>query len=337
MEERLKTEQQMIRYLLGEMSIEEQIAMESGYFTDAEKFNMLQVVEHDLIEGYINGKLSASGRAKFEHHFLSTPARREQVRFFQTLTKVVPFEIDQQVPEQTPVRAGALESIDLGQKSSWWESILSSFRAPFRGPRLALGMSFAAAMLILAVAGTWMIIGNRHQDSGQIANVNPVASPDAGQVSNPDQQKQPGQQTQGADINQDKTEPPITPKPASKPVIASFLLTIPVKKRGEDINQSTIKPQVWRIPSNADLVQMTFNHPGNPYNDYKVMLRYLSSGQRVWSRSDVRANRMKSGTLLVLNVPAQRFDEGAYSLEIFRDNAEGEWVLLQEFLVNVQR
>jgi hypothetical protein len=334
MEERLKTEQQMIRYLLGDMSIEEQIAMETGYFNDPEKFNLLQVVEHDLIEGYINGKLSASGRVKFEQHFLNTPARRDQVRFFQTLTKVLPLEIEQQAPEQTPVRAAALESIDLGQKSSWWESILSLFR----GPRLALGMSFAAAMLILAVAGTWLIVGNRGQGDEQLATVNPAPSPDPGQVSNPDKQKQPaGQQTQEPDIDRGRLQQSTTPKPTSKSVVASFFLTIPVRTRGEDINKSPVAPQIWRIPPDANLVQMTFNHRGDPYNDYKVMLRHLSSGQRAWSRSDVRASRLKSGTLLVLNVPAQRFDEGSYSLEIYRDNAEGEWVLLNEFLVDVQR
>jgi hypothetical protein len=325
MEERVKTEQRMIRYLLGEMSIEEQIAIETEYFNDSEKFNLLQVVEHDLIEGYINGKLSASGRVKFEQHFLSTPARREQVQFFETLAKVLPIEFEQQAPDQTPVRA-AIEPINLGQKSSWWESILS----PFRVPRLALGVSFAAAMLILAVTGTWLIVSNRSQNDGQIATVSPTPSPDPGQVSNPGKEKQPGQQTQDPDIKPGRVEKPSTPKPASKPVIASFVLNISGYR-------DPTTPQVWNIPPDANLVQMTFNHRGDPYNDYKVMLRHLSSGQRVWSRSDVRANRVKSGTLLILNVPAQRFDAGAYSLDIFRDNAEGEWVLFQEFIIEVRR
>jgi hypothetical protein len=330
MEERLKTEQQMIRYLLGEMSIEEQIAMESGYFNDPEKFNLLQVVEHDLIEGYINGKLSASGRVKFEQHFLSTPARREQVQFFQALAKALPFEIEQQDPEQAPVRAVAPASIDRGQKSSWWESILSPVLSPFRGPRLALGISFAAAMLILAVAGTWLIVGNRGQGDQQLATVNPTPSPDPGPVSNPNQRKQPDNEAQKPDINRERLEQTSTPKPTSKPVLASFILNI-------SVNRDPTTPQIWRIPPDANMVQMTFNHQGNPHNDYKVMLRHLSSGQRVWSRSDIRANRVKSGTLLVLNVPAQRFDEGVYSLDIFRDNAEGEWVLFQEFIIEVQR
>jgi hypothetical protein len=338
MEERLKTEQQMIRYLMGEMSIEEQIAMETGYFNDPEKFNLLQVVEHDLIEGYVNGKLSASGRAKFEHHFLSTPARLEQVRFFQTLAKVVPFEFDQQVSERTPVRAVAPVSVDLGQKSSWWESILSTFRAPFRGPRLALGMSFAAAMLILAIAGIWLGVGNRSQDDRQLATVDTAPSPDPGRGSNPDQPKQPIQEAQKTDINRERAEKPTTTKPAANPVIASFTLTIPGVVPGmRDIDKSGTAPQVWRIPPDANFVQMTFNHGGNPYDGYRVSLNYIESGQRAWSRSDVRASRVKSGTLLVLNVPAKRFDEGLYSLEISRYNDTGGWDVFHRFLIEVDR
>ncbi len=322
MEERLKTEQQMIRYLLGDMSIEEQIAMETGYFTDPESFNLLQAVEQDLIEGYINGKLSAAGRVKFERHFLSTPARRDQVRFFQTLVKVVPIEIDQQVVEQ-PVRLAALDSIDLGRKSSWWESIMS----PFRGPRLAMGMSFAAAMLILAVAGTWLIVGNRSGNDGQIASVSPTSSPETVQAPNPDQPDVPSKD------NEIDGEKPITPKPSSKPVTASFVLNIPGLR---DINKGSTAPQVWRIPSNTDFVQMAFNHKGDPYGNYRVSLNYIS-GKQAWRRSDIQANRVKSGTLLIVNVPAKRIEEGSYSLEISRDNVAGEWVMFHEFLIEVVR
>jgi hypothetical protein len=322
MEERLKTEQQMIRYLLGDMSIEEQIAMETGYFTDPESFNLLQAVEQDLIEGYINGKLSAAGRTKFERHFLSTPARREQVKFFQTLVKVIPFETDQQVAEQ-PVRLAALDSIDLGRKSSWWESII----APFRGPRLALGMSFAAAMLILAVAGTWIMVGNRGND-GQIASVNPTSSPEKVQAPNADQPEIPSKEV---DSNRENEEKPIIAKP--KPVTASFVLNIPGLR---DINKGSTAPQVWRIPDNTDFVQMAFNHKGDPYGNYRVSLKYIS-GKQAWRRSDIQASRVKSGTLLIVNMPAKRIEEGSYSLEISRDNVAGEWVMFHEFLIEVVR
>jgi hypothetical protein len=329
MEERLKTEKQMIRYLLGEMSIDEQIEMETGYFTDPENFNMLQVVEQDLIEGYINNKLSASGRAKFEQHFLSTPARREQVQFFKTLTKVIPFEFDQPVlavPESIP--AAAFERVDVGQKSSWWETIV----APFRVNKFAMGMSFAVAILILAIAGSWVLFGTRQQSGGELANANTTASPDKAT----NQQKPPEQQVNGSDIkqnNQDSSVMPVAPKPPAK-IIASFILTIPSGVRGEPLIGPNTAPEVLRLPSGADSVQLTVNHQDAPYSRYRVSLQNIT-GKQLWSRTDVKASRVKSGTSLLLNVPARQFSEGSYILSVSRNNTEGEWVVFRDFLIEV--
>jgi hypothetical protein len=328
MEERLKAEKQMIRYLLGEMSIDEQIAMETGYFTDPEKFNMLQVVEQDLIEGYINNKLSASGRTKFEQHFLSTPARREQVQFFKTLTKVIPFEFDQPVlAVADPI---AFEQLGVGQKNSWWETILS----PFRVQKFALGMSFAAAIMILAIAGSWMLIGTRQRNGGELANANTSASPEKAT----DQQKPSGEQVD-RDIKQDnqvKSVTPVAPKSPAKSVIASFILTIPGGVRGGPIKGPNTAPEVLRLPSGADSIQLTLNHQDAPYSRYRVSLQTIA-GKQLWSRSEVKASRVKSGTSLLLNVPAKQFNEGSYILSVSRNNSEGEWVLFHDFYIEVVR
>jgi hypothetical protein len=320
MEERLKTEKQMIRYLLGEMSIDEQVAMETGYFTDPDKFNMLQVVEQDLIEGYINNKLSASGRAKFEQHFLSTPARREQVRFFKTLTKVIPFEFDQPVlatPE--PIHVAAFEQVGAGQKISWWEVVISQFRVN----KFALGMSFAAAILIFAIVGSWMLTGTRQQSGGELANANTTASPEK-----PTNQTKPSGQ-------QDNQVVPVAPKQAAKSVVASFILTIPGPGfRGGPPKGPETKPVLLRLPSGAESVQLTVNHPDVPYSRYKVSLQTIT-GKEFWSRSDVKASRVKSGTSLLLNVPAKQFNAGSYILSVSRNNSEGEWVLFHDFLIEI--
>lgn len=331
MEDKLKTEQQMVRYLLGDMSIDEQIAMETGYFADPEKFNLLQVVEHDLIEGYINNKLSATGRARFEHHFLSTPARREHVRFFQTLTKIIPFEFDQPIQEPEAVRAAVPESIDIGPKVSWWETIM----APFRLNKLAVGMSFAAAIMVLAAAGAWILIGNRQQSNRNLANLEPT--PSQTQIANPDQPKQanPDKTNTNNDIKRDDTPSslPDATKPV-KPVVASFVLTIP-GFRGEDPSKSNTS-QVLRIPASAESVRLTFNHPDVPYKRYKVSLQTLD-GKNVWSRTEVKAGRVKSGTSLMLNVPAKQFNEGTYILTLSRNNTEGEWVVFHDFYIEIVR
>ena len=325
----------MIRYLLGEMTIDEQVAMETGYFTDPEKFNLLQVVEQDLIEGYINNKLTAAGRAKFELHFLSTPARRDQVRFFQTLTKVLPFEVEQPLAETVGVAIP--DSIDLGQKTSWWETMI----APFRINKLAVGMSFAAAILILAAAGMLMFIGDKRSSEGNLANLQ-TPEPSAGQVANQEQQKGPGLPDRGNPALANKEAKQANPhiavpkaeKPAAKPVIASFVLAIP-GVRGT-LGKNTTAPQVLRIPLNAENVQLTFNHQDAPYSRYKVSLHNFT-GKQLWSRSDVRFSRVKSGTSLILHVPAKQFNEGSYVLSVSRNNSEGDWVVFHEFYIEVVR
>jgi hypothetical protein len=323
MEERLRTEQQMVRYLLGEMTIDEQIAMETGYFADPENFNMLQVVEQDLIEGYINDKLSPSGRAKFEMHFLSSPARREQVRFFKTLTRALPFEFAT-APYQEQVRVVARKSDE--EKTPWWEVII----APFRLQKFALGMSFAAALLILAAAGTWMFMGGRDQlGGGQLANVNQPAPPDAGQVSSPDQPK--AIESSDNDSDQDKSGSPT--KSPVKPVIASFSLSIAGVRGGDATSTDS---QVLRIPQNADSVQLTFNHQDEPYDRYRVAL-LNQAGKQIWTRGEVKVVRVKSGTLLSLNAPAKLFTQGSYIIAVSRTNSAGEWVVFHLFYIEVER
>src|SRR5262245_4045508 len=138
MEQRGNTEQLMTRYLLGELSEEDQIGLETEYFADPERLEQLKVIEHDLIEGYVSGKLSIIDRANFERSYLSSPARRERVRFFQTLTKAVPLETNQSLPaqaivRQTPqpiVRQTPNVSTHLDEITSWWQHLLALFRGP---------------------------------------------------------------------------------------------------------------------------------------------------------------------------------------------------------------
>jgi hypothetical protein len=68
------------RYLLGEMSEEERLALEERYFADEDVFAALLAVEDELVEAHLDGTLPAGDRARFERLFLSTPASRHQIR-----------------------------------------------------------------------------------------------------------------------------------------------------------------------------------------------------------------------------------------------------------------
>jgi hypothetical protein len=325
MDERLNIEQQMIRYLLGELSITEKLEMEMEYFTDPEIFDLLQTVEHDLIEGYVNGKLSPSGRLRFEHNYLTTPVRLEQVRFFQTLVTALPLESYEPASYQEAIHVAAYDTNELKKKTSIWELFL----APFRAPRLAFGISMAAAILILAVIGTMRIFETRIPVGQTITQKDPQPSPEQRKVEENSPNDQP---TPEIRIVEQKPEavPTATPRVS---VIASFVWTVPgTRSLGNNA------PRLIRIPPGNETVQLTLNFPDlspDRYSRFSASIQN-STGKEIWKRSDIKASRVKSGSSMVLRVPAKQFQNGPFSL-MLSGNSRGEWVDIREFYIKVER
>src|SRR5581483_6698821 len=67
------------QYLLGEMGEAEMSRFEERLMTDDELFEMLQVVEDDLLDEAASHELSAEEQARFDQHFLATPDRRDRL------------------------------------------------------------------------------------------------------------------------------------------------------------------------------------------------------------------------------------------------------------------
>src|SRR5690349_7725554 len=78
--ERHPDDEILTRYLLGEELPAQDIdAVEERYFKDNQYFSHLLEIEDDLIGAYLLGKLSPRQKAKFEHHFLVVPRRRQKL------------------------------------------------------------------------------------------------------------------------------------------------------------------------------------------------------------------------------------------------------------------
>ena len=84
-----ETTQQMTRYLLGELSEQEQTELEARYFADSVLFDTLADVETALVDDYVRDRLPADTRLRFESHYLADPRRRERVRFARALISTI--------------------------------------------------------------------------------------------------------------------------------------------------------------------------------------------------------------------------------------------------------
>jgi hypothetical protein len=78
---------EITRYLLGEMEEPELVAIESRLMADNDFFAEIRAFEDELIDSYLNGELSAPQEKRFREHFLRTPARQQQLQFAQALRK----------------------------------------------------------------------------------------------------------------------------------------------------------------------------------------------------------------------------------------------------------
>ena len=83
-------DQELIRrYLLGELSDDEQAELERRYFIDDELFQRLLKIECELIDKYARGEFSDHECERMEKHFLKSKDRRERIAHAQAVMKVI--------------------------------------------------------------------------------------------------------------------------------------------------------------------------------------------------------------------------------------------------------
>jgi hypothetical protein len=118
-------DQQLVRYLLGQLSPDEADRIDELSVVDDDIAARLRLVEDDLVDAYVRGVLAGDTLTRFESHYLSSPLRRERVTFARQFVSA----LDRAQP--------AAGRTDL--RTAW--------------PRWLPVLAAAAAVLVLACAG----------------------------------------------------------------------------------------------------------------------------------------------------------------------------------------
>jgi len=107
-----KDDQETVRrYLLGHLTAERQQEVEQRLLTEDAFFEELEIGEDELIEEYLAGGLHDTEREGFEHYFLATPERQQNVRFAEVLRRYSPQRQIYWWNNQTYLRAAATVAI----------------------------------------------------------------------------------------------------------------------------------------------------------------------------------------------------------------------------------
>jgi hypothetical protein len=141
MQTKAREDDVMTRYLLGELAETEQGAIEERLFLDDDWFDRLRVVEMELIDDYVQGRMSGADRTEFERAFLTTPERMQKVTNAKALLRHVE-KLERRVSIVKPESS-----------AGFWQTLTGylSFQSP------AMQYAMAAAVLLMTVGASWLV------------------------------------------------------------------------------------------------------------------------------------------------------------------------------------
>jgi len=312
----LNNEKLIARYLLGELSDEQQVEIEDRAFADKDYLASITAVENDLIDEYVRHELSETDRRNFERRFLASAARRKRVEFAKSLAFM---------SQEAPVAKKTVIP-----QWSWRESLYAFISGLTPAAKFAL----SAAMLLLLVGGAWLLTetlrlrsqltqlqaeNQSRQNQRQALEQQIEAERRRNEELNArlNQEKQQREQTDESLRQLSETADSTSPPP--RPVIASLTL-LPGLSRGGGNKPSLV------MPGDARLVRLNIGiDPEEQYKNFAVELR-TAAGRQVWTRENLAARNRGGARAIGLTLPASVLKSGEYELRLsgLKEGGEAE-------------
>lgn len=275
----------LTRYLLGELSEDEQAALEEQYVADPRIFDAVAMVENDLVDDYVRGKLPPESRERFERLYFAHPQRRDRVRFAAALLARVDASDSSSVPGAAPAAMGIA-----------WRSVrkLSGVGDWLLRPMPALAFAFATLLL---ASGVWLVFEARRtrQDAAQR------------EAARTDQERREPETAARAGAAQGAADQPAPARPPGVVVLALAVGSV----RGVD----TASPTPLSIPPGATEVRLQLSMQEHDYPTYQVILRRIG-GAEILRRAPLTPAVAGTAATITLSVPASELASGDYMLTL---------------------
>ena len=276
------SEDLILRYLLGEVSAEEQARLEERYFTDDSVFEQVVALEDELVDSYVGGELSPRQREQFESCCRRRPELAQKLEFARSLAEYVPGAPGHQLAEpqqQAQPERRRVASVPRLQAMGWqW--------------------AFASAILALTLGCGWLVRENVRLRR-QLAQ---AAADQAALRQHASRAESPGGPAAGP--QRAETAPSASPRVPS----VSFVLT-PGLLRSAGAQRTLV------IPPGPHRVQIQVELEGDSYREYLATLE-TAAGNRVWSGQGLRALRGPEGVTVELELPSSLFRNDDYVLSL---------------------
>ena len=339
MEQQIAFEETCERYLLGELSEAERAQFEEAYFADDALFERFLAVKDELIDAYARDELAEAKRTRFTQHFLTTAPRRRQLdeaqEFIRAVTAVSTKASDANAP------------IALTTPKSSWQLLANFFK-----PRPFAWQTALAALLLIALGGTWVFVRNWQQATpNEQAVLQPTPTLTTAPSSN---ENNTAPVPAPANVNQSPANPNVTPKPAprlpananitpepapKKPTnrppqilpaqIASIIL-LPVASR--DINEAN----TFRLNSDTRAVRVRLVFKSEDYRNYSAAITTIA-GASVWQKTLKADTGDKKNKTVTLQLAPALLSQQDYIVTLKGQTAAGQTETIGEYYFRVER
>ena len=259
------------RFLLGQLSPEEQGRIEELAFEDRDTFMFLESVENDLIDEFIQGDLSTDEEEHFKKHFLSVPGRRNNVAISEVMQQH--FDKVADVPGEKEFSFPGWFKL----QSAWLQISLT-----------------AAAALVLIIFAVWIF--NRVWEARQPTPIQagidkPIAIPNAEFKVSPIVQPT-------ASPAQAENKPKAAPTPEKQKRSAPYAVLVPFASTRSEGGQSLkLSPDTPIM-----MIELALTTPRS-FNTYEAALIENDAGTMLKRWSNLKAEHLTSGKALQIDLP----------------------------------
>ena len=284
-----------MRYLLGQCGEEDQLRIEGQYLKDDEYLQCVLLAEGEMIDAYVQGRLTDAEREQFETYYLVTDERREKVFFAQSLLLHLKKEAQAVVPQKQTERR-------------------KSFFSWIRFDKSWFALAAAAAGLLLLACG-WLALETlrlRNQLNASRARMAEIET----------QAQEFSQQLAAERVrNQQLTEriaelshategiqPEGNHESSPPPAIAMLTLTAGTTR---DISQAN----TLRLASDVKTVRLRLVFRDEDHQSYQAIIQN-ASGATVWRQSGLKATARGESKSVVVNLPAKVLANDDYLLTL---------------------
>jgi hypothetical protein len=294
------SDQKIIRYLLNELSADDQARFEEAYLSDGGLFEQVRALEDELIESYVKGDLSSRERRRFERHYLASDQRRARIEAARDLV--------QMCSPRSPTKTATDDSI--------WSKFFPSLLHPrsLANWRPAPVFGAAAAILSLVVAGLVIELlrlrGQLSTVSEGLAAVERRAEESERRLVH-EREQLAEERKQSVELREklenlnsqlDRSSRERTGSQAQENQIVFLALAPGVR--------SIIKPdRVVIYPSTSFVelrVELEEREP-TPPRSYRAVVKAVDGDREIWKQEGIKLRRRNSARYVIIRAPADRF------------------------------